>query len=437
MPDTLTTTSASTTHRPLPLTFYGVREDTPGPQWRALLDATSASYRAWYLRSTPRPRPSLDAARRMLALHMPEMVPTWELLTELADGDETIARMLTLWDPPAFLSGCSQAVLDGDTPVLARNYDYRPDLCERVVYSSALTGRRVLGMSDCLWGLLDGMNDAGLAVSLTFGGRPDVGEGFGIPLVLRYVLEVAETLPEATAVLARLPVSMAYNVTVLDRNGDAATVFLAPGERPEVTHVGAVANHRGTSPDWPEHARAFRSVERQEALLRVLATRPTPETLVEHLLTPPLYNTAYDQGFGTLYTAVYRPAEGVADYVWPTSTWRRTFDAPSGRHEALLGVPRERIDAGPGDEQPRNVTSSAPVEHGTPDELAAVARAALHGLAESSDPAAFGHLLRLSAELGECLGVSARQVAANRSWSGVADVAGTTRQAAWARWGRH
>ena len=45
-------------------------------------------------------------------------------------------------------------------------------------------------MSDCLWGLLDGVNDAGLAVSLTFGGRRDVGDGFGIPIVVRYLLEV-------------------------------------------------------------------------------------------------------------------------------------------------------------------------------------------------------------------------------------------------------
>jgi predicted choloylglycine hydrolase len=52
------------------------------------------------------------------------------------------------------------------------NYDYGLDLFERVVYSSAFTGRRVLGTSDCLWGLLDGMNDAGLGVSLAFGGRP-------------------------------------------------------------------------------------------------------------------------------------------------------------------------------------------------------------------------------------------------------------------------
>jgi Acyl-coenzyme A:6-aminopenicillanic acid acyl-transferase len=259
-------------------------------------------------------------------------------------------------------------------------------------------------------------------------------------------------------VLSRIPVSMAYNVTVLDRNGDAATVFVAPGERPEVTRLSAVANHRGTSPDWPDHARTYRSVERQQALLRALAARPTPEALVDHLLRPPLYNTAYEQGFGTLYTAVYRPAEGVADFVWPSSTWRRTFDSPSGTHEAVLGVPREgraapassagvpsgrgaipaaRFDGTGLVAQPRVVTSSHPVVQGTPDQLAEAARVALRGLAGSDDPEAFAHLLRLSAELGECLGVSARQVAGSRSWSGVADLAGTTRQAAWARWGRH
>ncbi|MEZ5912154.1 MAG: hypothetical protein R3D84_07965 [Paracoccaceae bacterium] len=32
-------------------------------------------------------------------------------------------------------------------------------------------------MSDGLWGLVDGVNDAGLVVSLTFGGRREVGEG--------------------------------------------------------------------------------------------------------------------------------------------------------------------------------------------------------------------------------------------------------------------
>ena len=318
-------------------TFYGIREPQPGPRWRALFDATWAGYRGWYLSEGERARPRLRVARAMLHRHMPELVPTWERLVELVDGDETAARMLTLWDPPRFLPGCSQAVLTGAEPVLVRNYDYRPDLCERVVYSSAFTGRRVLGSSDCLWGLLDGMNDAGLAVSLTFGGRPGGGKGFGIPIVVRYLLEVAQTVADVTSLLARLPVNMAYNLTVLDRNADVATVFVAPNAAPEVFRHRVATNHRGTVPDWPEHARTFRSIERRQALLDVLASRPDPEALVAAFLRRPLYNTAYADGFGTMYTAAYRPELGVVDYVWPGSTWRRGFDSPDGTHTATLG----------------------------------------------------------------------------------------------------
>lgn len=47
--------------------------------------------------------------------------------------------------------------------------------------------RPVIGMLDGGWGLLDGMNDAGLAVSLTFGGRFAQAPGFDIAIVLRYL----------------------------------------------------------------------------------------------------------------------------------------------------------------------------------------------------------------------------------------------------------
>ena len=270
-------------------TFYGIREPQPGPRWRALFDATWAGYRTWYLSAGERARPSLRVARQQLDRHMPELVSTWERLVDLVDGDETAARMLTLYDPPRFLPGCSQAVLTGAEPILVRNYDYRPELCERVAYSSAFSGRRVLGSSDCLWGLLDGMNDAGLVISLTFGGRPGGGQGFGIPIVVRYLLEVAETVADVISVLDRLPVNMAYNLTVLDRNADVATVFVAPGAQPEVSRHRVATNHRGTVPDWPEHARAFRSVERRQALLDLLAGRPDPEALIAAFLRRPLY----------------------------------------------------------------------------------------------------------------------------------------------------
>jgi predicted choloylglycine hydrolase len=319
------------------LPFYGIRELTPGPRWRQLFDATWAGYRSWYLSEGESARPSIELARRMLTQYMPELTTTWERLVELTDGDETAGRMLTLYNPPRFLPGCSQIALTGDAPMLIRNYDYRPDLCERVVFSSAFTGRRVLGSSDCLWGLLDGMNEAGLVVSLTFGGRRGGGTGFGIPLIVRYVLEVAETLADAIAVLRRVPVNMAYNLTILDRNGDNATVFVAPELEPEVSVRCPATNHRGTVPDDPDHAQRFNSVERQQALFALLARKPDPDTAISAFLKPPLYNTAYAEGFGTMYTAAYRPAEGVVDYVWPGSTWRRGFNSPDAIHVAELG----------------------------------------------------------------------------------------------------
>jgi len=109
---------------------------------------------------------------------MPELVPTYERLVQLAGGDELAARMLSLYGPPSFITGCSQGAWTRDTPVLVRNYDYPASRLEGIVYLTQWSGGgRVIGMSDCLWGLLDGVNDAGLAVSLTFGGRRDVGDG--------------------------------------------------------------------------------------------------------------------------------------------------------------------------------------------------------------------------------------------------------------------
>ena len=70
----------------------------------------------------------------------------------------------------------------------------------------------------------------------------------------------------------------------------------------------------------------------------------------------------------------------------------------------------------------------------TTEALAQQARQAVETLAHLSDPAAFSELLRLSALVGECLGVSARSLADGGSWANVADVAGVTRQAAWSRW---
>lgn len=316
------------------LTFHHIRESVPSERWQVLFQALWPGYRAWYLQDGDAARPCLDRAEQALRQYMPELMPTWSRLVDLTGGDRTAARMLTLFDPPRFLPGCSQVALPGPEPLLVRNYDYHPDLTERVVLSSHFTSRRVIGTGDCLWGLLDGMNDDGLVASLTFAGEPGSGTGFGIPLVLRYLLETAGSVAEGVAVLRRVPVHMAYNVMMLDRHGRSSTVLVRPGGPPEVFDLPAVTNHRGTRPLDPAHAARFRSVQRQRALFDLLDAAPDPADVVDAFLRPPLYNTEFDRGFGTLYTAAYRPVEGTVEYAWPGSRWRLGFDSPAGTHDA-------------------------------------------------------------------------------------------------------
>jgi len=70
----------------------------------------------------------------------------------------------------------------------------------------------------------------------------------------------------------------------------------------------------------------------------------------------------------------------------------------------------------------------------TPSELADLAEVSMRLLAQSEDPAAFGYLLELTRLAGESVGMAARTLAHESSWSQVCNIAGTTRQAAWERW---
>lgn len=66
--------------------------------------------------------------------------------------------------------------------------------------------------------------------------------------------------------------------------------------------------------------------------------------------------------------------------------------------------------------------------------LADLARAAADELARRGNAEGFGLLIDLSAYIGTAVGESARRVAEQGSWSQVAAVSGTTKQAAWSRW---
>jgi predicted choloylglycine hydrolase len=307
------------------LTFVAVEEATPGVQWHALSERHWPRYRAWFLQEGERARASFAESARMLEEHMPELVPTWRRLCELAGGGDLEARMLSMWRPPPYLTGCSQGVWTRGEPILVRNYDYSPERIEGTILSTAWEGRRVLGMSDCLWGLLDGINDAGLAVSLAFGGRQVVGNGFGVPLVVRYLLQICSTVAEARAVLSRLPFHLAHTLTLVDRTGAFVTAYLSPDRGAVFNEVAVATNHQGDV-EWHEHARATKSLERERLIAIALEEADGAQSFADAFLRPPLFSAAHGSGMGTLYTAVYEAARGAVQYRWLDYTWKQSFE---------------------------------------------------------------------------------------------------------------
>ena len=317
--------------------WRALTEETPGPKWSGLFAEYWPDYRKWWLREGEAARPTYAKSVRALRQHMPELLPLYEDLCTLAGGGDLAARFLSFYNPPPYLSGCSQAIWAGKEPVMVRNYDYNPNSFDQLVLHTNWLGRKVLGTSDGLWGLVDGMNDAGLAISLTFGGRRIVGEGFGVPLILRYVLQTCETTEEAMAVLARVPTHMSYNVTVIDRKRNYLTAMMAPDRPTLITHAAVATNHQ-ENVEWVSHARFTATVERERYLLHRLRLHRDPEEkFINAFLKPPLYSTAFHAGFGTLYTAVYRPRKGEMELRWPGTVWPLSLDGfVEGAREVLV-----------------------------------------------------------------------------------------------------
>lgn len=307
------------------LILQSIHEDKPGIKWQHLFQTLWPTYQKWFLSEGHRTRPSYLRSEQALQAAMPELLPIYQQLCALAGDGDLAARFLSLYCPPPYLAGCSQALWLRNSPTLIRNYDYSPELFEGVLlYTNWL--RPVIAMSDCMWGVLDGINDTGLAVSLAFGGRKLIGVGFGIPLVLRYILETCSNTAAAVAVLQRIPLHMAYNVTVVDARGDHATVYLAPDQPPTVTDAVTCTNHQQTI-EWLDYARMTKTVERKHYLdARLADPAETKQNFAACFLASPLHHTDYRRGFGTLYTAIYEPTTPAVTLNWKThKTLRQTF----------------------------------------------------------------------------------------------------------------
>ncbi|MEN2282105.1 C45 family peptidase [Algoriphagus sp. SE2] len=312
--------------------FTSISEPIADYKWRKLFYERWPAYKTWLnsSKSIIDYKTSLEALKN----YMPEMVPIHENLCNMVSADEHARTFLTGFQPPAYFSACSQAVSTLGNIALIRNYDYHLDRFEGTVLNTAWSGRKVIANSDCLIGVLDGMNEDGLAISLTFGGRQTLGYGFGIPFILRYILEFCTTVKEAIEVLHHVPSHMSYNVTIADRSGEYRTAQIAPDKKTIIFESGFATNHQGEA-DWKETADFNKTRERATFLQAILNRGFSIEKLTKVFLKPPLYNTNFSEGYGTLYTAVYKPIEGLVELHWPQDKMIQTFDNFTEVHKVI------------------------------------------------------------------------------------------------------
>ena len=309
----------------LEFTFRAFAEDRPGRNWQREFRQRWPAYKAWFLRFGDRARPTYLESMRELRRHLPELIPVYEQMVDLAGGGDRAARFLAQYSPPPLFRGCSQAVYIEDEAVLVRNYDYSPFVFDGLVLQSKFDQRGCVAMMDCMSGVLDGMNADGLAVSMSFGGRQEFGTGFGIPIVLRYLLECAGNVSEACELLQRIPVHGAYNVMLLDRDARFETVAIAPGHEPIKLGTRVSTNHQPGS-SWPIYEEKVSTHARYRHLESVIAEGGYKARDFSRLfLQEPLYNRMFGRGFGTLYSAAFYPQSGRCEYLWPEHSWNFDF----------------------------------------------------------------------------------------------------------------
>jgi predicted choloylglycine hydrolase len=183
----------------------------------------------------------------------------------------------------------------------------------------------VMGMVEFLWGLSDGINADGLCAALAYGGRSEVAPGFGVTTIMRYVLETCGTVPEALAVLGRVPSHMAYNITLADRHGVTVTAELLPGGGIRTVAPAIATNHQH-GPEAADRPSFTRTHQRRDHLQRMIAQGVTPEALGDAFLRSPLYQRNHAQGFGTLFTAVYDLGRRELSLRWPTQDLVQQLD---------------------------------------------------------------------------------------------------------------
>ncbi|MBB6734834.1 C45 family autoproteolytic acyltransferase/hydolase [Cohnella zeiphila] len=252
-----------------------------------------------------------EEVKLLIRQFMPELLAEFEALVSASPDRSGQAQMIAMHNLRPFFSGCSNSIsLRSGYPTLIRNYDFATDGFSGVFrYEPTPDGGWIIGSAECGWGYLDGLNHHGLAVAITFGGSFEVGDGFSIPIIVRYLLRTCATVPEAAERLNALPHRLVQNLSLLDRDGRYCVVYASPDQVTAEHGLLCCTNHqqRIQESGHVEHG----TVERFDHLFK-RAGDVSPEVFLE----PPLHSKRFSDQFGTLYTVEIDPRSGTVHYHW-------------------------------------------------------------------------------------------------------------------------
>ncbi|MHA2462792.1 MAG: C45 family autoproteolytic acyltransferase/hydrolase [Candidatus Thorarchaeota archaeon] len=301
-----------------------------------------------------------------------------EELQGVADNLDLSLDMMPYWglslSSPS-MKTCSQlAVLstiteDGHS-YFGRNYDYDTTRDDRVLCTTRVKGKSShIGFTAFLYGRHDGMNEHGLVASLTGAGIfniPLKQRGVVIWVAIRSVLESCYSVKEALKLLKTIPVGDFDNLVLLDRNKYAALVEYADGnfcvkqisEKDPEGFVYSV-NHYALPKMQQFNKLNFgiisHSSQRSSVITSTLkANAPhIKKDDIRKLLstTHPngLCNHYYNDGFGTLWSAIFDSTKGEVETCFGAPTHNEYqafgFDDPKGVQEytAIAPVSNERL----------------------------------------------------------------------------------------------
>jgi hypothetical protein len=132
---------------------------------------------------------------------------------------------------------------------------------------------------------------------------------------------------------------------LLDREAKFETVELDSGRAPNFIGSRVATNHQAGS-SWPIYEEKVFTHARFEHLHEVTAgSKHTAYAFSREFLKPPLYQTRFARGFGTLYDAAFYPQRNACEYFWPENNWQFNFQNFSARDYHIAFIDPEGYPA--------------------------------------------------------------------------------------------